>query len=75
VQFPYAPSFRAGRLLHDVLLSDFVDFIRIFNSPSANFAGIYGDMGITTLAIAAISGIWSRKRSWKNLQDLEAVDG
>lgn len=58
----------AGNLLDDIFVPYTTDFIQVFQSPSANFADLFGYVGIVALAVE--SGIqWRRGRpQWSSFQ-------
>jgi lipoprotein signal peptidase len=58
----------SGHLLNDLLMPFTVDFIQVDGSPSANFADLYGYLGIFALAIEAAPVYRHPTRLWKGFR-------
>ncbi|HZU87117.1 MAG TPA: signal peptidase II [Anaerolineaceae bacterium] len=57
-----------GHLLNDIFLPYTVDFLQVYNSPSANFADLYGYAGIIALVVEAIQAYRGQKQPVKGLK-------
>jgi signal peptidase II len=57
-----------GHLLDNIFVPYTIDFIQIYNSPSANFADLYSYVGIIALVIEMVQQYRNRKHFWKGIR-------